>query len=642
MRTWWLLVLCLRALPGFGEEVVAWSAAAEPQVARPGELITLALTGKTSSDWHIYAAKPIPNGPIATSFKLAKGSRLEPLGPLAEPTPEHHFDEGFGFEVQTHQGTVVLRQALRVPADAKPGAAEAAGSVTYQACNATNCMPPTDVPLKAAFKVEAGAVRPEHRDPPAAVAAPSTAVPKPPAAVRSEADEARAKGLGAFLVVAFLAGLAALLTPCVFPMVPITVSFFAKQAGDNARQRVSLALAYGAGIVGMYTGLGLLLAATLGASGANRVAANPFVNLGFAALFVFFGLSLFGLFELGLPSGLVNYVNRKGDAGGYLGAVFMGLTLTLAAFTCTVQFVGGVLVWAANGEWIWPILGMLSFSAAFALPFVLLALFPQYLSSLPKSGGWLENTKITLGFVELAAALKFLSNADLVWQWHLLSREMVLSLWALTAFGIAVFLWGGTRLGHDEGKPVIGRGRGYTGLVFLCLSGYLLWGLNAVRLNGTLEALMPPPEYNRAVQPEVRAAVPDQTLEWLDDLDAGLKQAQQDNRNVFIDFSGVTCTNCRWMEQSVFPQPEVAQRLHRFTLVRVYVDSGPRAADWRELQVKQFGNSSQPFYAILKPDGTPVATFPGLTSTRGWRAERASWMPALRRITDAQDADRIG
>lgn len=618
------LVLLLSGLLAAGaacaKDEVVWSAAVEPATARPGEVVSLVLTATIQDGWHVYAAATDAEGPVATSFRPDSGP-LEPLGGLRESEPIPHFDEGFQVNVLWQAGRPEFRQPFRVPAGAAPGSLEVGGTVRWQACTERSCLPPAQAKLTAELQVEAGPVRDEYREPPpetaprwralsaplAAPAPPAPAGDAPAVTVSSFADKARAQGLGAFLLVAFLAGLAALLTPCVFPMIPITVSFFTKQAGGHGSKRVGLASAYGLGIIVMYTGLGLILAATSGGGGAQRVAANPWVNLFFVALFVVFAASLFGYFELQLPSGLVNFANRRGSTGGYFGAMFMGLTLTLAAFTCTVQFVGGVLVWAANGERLWPILGMLAFSTAFALPFFLLALFPQYLATLPKSGGWLESTKVVLGFVELGAAAKFLSNADLVWGWRLLSRELVLAIWAICSLCCVLYLWGKLVVGHAPLGERLTRGRAGWALALAALTLYFIWGLTGAKLGGTVEALMPPPDWSRDPAASQAAET------WHADYDEALAAARASGRNLFVDFTGVTCTNCRWMEQNIFTRPEIAERLSRFELARLFTDKGARGAAYQKMQEERFGTASLPYYAILTPSGETVATFDGLT-----------------------------
>jgi len=619
MRRWsWLVVAWAAVAAAQPKSPVVWEASLAPAPARPGEVVVLTLTGTIEAPWHIYGVAKV-EGPVATSFALAEASPVRVEGGLLEPTPKRKHDEAFGVDVTYHEGSVTLRQALRVPKSARAGELTVAGTLRFQACTERSCLPPAKHPISLPLTIEAGAVRPEHaKAPEPPVEKPSVEVDisvndKPVlnasitlgAKAEGTADKARQAGLAQFLLVAFLAGLAALLTPCVFPMIPITVSFFTKQAGDNPRKRVSLALFYGAGIMVMYTGLGLIMAATMGATGAQRIAANPFVNLFFAALFIFFAVSLFGYFELQLPSGLVNKSSSLGSAGGYLGALFMGLTLTLAAFTCTVQFVGGVLVWAANGEWVWPILGMISFSTAFAAPFVLLALFPQYLAAMPRSGGWLHHTKVVLAFVEVGAALKFVSNSDLVWQWQVFSRELVLASWAAICFLTAVYLWGRLRIADGDCPDRVSRGRRMLAGVFVLLCAYLAWGLTGARLQATIEALLPPAGYGRGAQSAESA--------WVEEYEVGLAKARERGQVAFVDYTGVTCTNCRWMEQNMFTKPAVAQRLAKMTLVRLYTDQGEKAEQYREMQVANYKTISLPFYAVVAPDGSTLATFDGMT-----------------------------
>lgn len=611
----WLVAGLVWASP---TEPVAWTASLAPDPVRPGEVATLVLRGQFDPGWHIYGVTPV-EGPTPTGFRLAEESALTAAGSLVEPAPQLKHDEAFDVTVTYHEGAVELRQGLRVPADAAPGELAVQGELRYQPCTDRSCLPPMKYAVDLPLTVEAGAARTAYEAEPEpavpAVVPPDTTsspeqiagesgAPAGDAGTPGVADQARSAGLLSFLLVAYLAGFAALLTPCVFPMIPITVSFFTKQAGDNPSRRVSLAVFYGLGIVLMYTGLGLLLAGVMGATGTQRIASNPWVNLGFAALFIFFAFSLFGYFELALPQGLVNRSSTMGSAGGYIGAAFMGLTLTLAAFTCNVQFVGGILVWAANGEWIWPILGMLSFSLAFASPFVLLALFPQYLASMPKSGGWLHDTKVVLAFVELGAAFKFISNADLSWQWMIFSRELVLAIWAICALGTAIYLFGRLSIAGTPAPLEVSVGKKRLGWFFVALFVWLSWGMSGAKLETNVESLLPPSEYRRGVQ---------QGGGWIEDLDEGLAAASARGTLALLDFTGVTCTNCRWMEQNLFIRPEIARRMSNFALVKLYTDRGERADEYRELQIERFNTVSLPFYVLMEPNGRVVATFDGMT-----------------------------
>ncbi|MEX0822300.1 MAG: cytochrome c biogenesis protein CcdA, partial [Rhodothermales bacterium] len=415
-------------------------------------------------------------------------------------------------------------------------------------------------------------------------------------------DDARAGGLWGFLLLAVAAGLAALLTPCVFPMIPLTVSYFTRHSANRA-ESIRMALVYGASIVITFTTLGVLTAMFVGAAGAQTVAANPWINLFIGAVFVLFALSLLGLFELRLPTGLLNYFNSQStERSGYLGVLFMGLTLTLVSFSCTAPFVGGLLAATAGNEWAYPITGMAVFSATFSLPFVVFALFPKALQGLPRSGSWMNTVKVVLGFIELAAALKFLSNADLIWGWGLISRPLAISL-SVVLFGLTGFyLLGKVRLPHDPAVETVGVGRLLAAVAFLGLSLYMLPGLFGAPLNA-IDAYLPP---RQATDVSLMAAFDGTSSEtgadfaWLDDVDAAYAEAQQEGKPVFIDFTGYTCTNCRQMEANVFPRAQVASRLRDdFVLLRLYTDDRERGGDLQRFQLRLTGTVALPTYAIV-------------------------------------------
>jgi thiol:disulfide interchange protein DsbD len=437
------------------------------------------------------------------------------------------------------------------------------------------------------------------------------------------APETPADGLWGFLLLAIGAGGAALLTPCVFPMIPLTVSYFTKHA-DSRAESVRMASLYGVSIVATFTGLGVAMAALVGASGAQSIAANPWVNLFIGLTFVVFALSLLGLFELRLPSGLVNYVNRQGnERGGGAGVVFMGLTLTLVSFSCTAPFVGGLLAATAGGAWVFPVFGMVAFSATFALPFIGFAMFPKALDSLPQSGAWMNAVKVTLGFVELAAALKFLSNADLVWGTNLLSRPLAIAL-TVVLFALAGFyLLGKVRLKDEPVVEHIGSLRLLAATAFLGLALYMVPGLLGAPL-GALDAYLPPRTTNdvgllSAVEPSTGTS----TFDWhTDDIDGAFAEAESANKPVFIDFTGYTCTNCRDMEANVFPKPPVAEQLRsRYVLLRLYTDDLPDGATFQRYQLRLTGTTALPTYAIVDPhDRTLLRTTSGTLSVERFAA----------------------
>ena len=431
-----------------------------------------------------------------------------------------------------------------------------------------------------------------------------------------------------FLWLAISLGALSLLTPCVFPMIPITVSYFTKNAAGSRTKSIRLALVYSAGIIATFTLLGMLLAVFVGAAGINLFAANPWVNLAIAGVFLFFAFNLFGFYEISVPSGLVNKLDsltrsKEGQGSAYVGALLMGLTFTITSFTCTSPFVGTILVSTSQGDWQMPLLGMLAFSTVFALPFFVLALAPQLVSQLPKSGGWLNSVKVVMGFLEVAAALKFLSNVDLVWTTKffsepgsinygtILSREAVLALWVLIALLIASYVLGFFKFKMDSPVKKIGPARILVATGFLLLSVYLTLGFFGWKL-GELESFLPPKNAKSSLN-----VLGDKNaeLDWIkNDLQKAIDKAKAENKKVFVDFTGYTCTNCRWMEANMFTVPAVKAEMEKYVLVGLYTDGdGEIYYRQQQYQEKTFGTVALPFYAILDSNGKPLKTFPGLT-----------------------------
>ena len=436
-----------------------------------------------------------------------------------------------------------------------------------------------------------------------------------------------------FLAAAFGAGLATLLTPCVFPMIPVTLAFFTKQSttkeGDVDRASVvKLALMYCAGIVLSFLAIGIGFALAVGKSGAYRFATSPVVNLIFATLFVLFGLAMLELFELRLPSKLQSLT--AGRRGGALGVLFMGLTFVVSAFTCTAPILGSIVSLAAGAHGsaealLRPILGMTAFSLALALPFFVLALFPPLLSKLPRSGAWMSTVKGAFGFLELAASLKFLSNADLAWRWTVLPREVFLNLSAMTLLAGGLWLLGKLTIGSStpSGKPTIARGI-WAGIYFAG-AVYAMYGV--VRpMDSLMESYVPP--YRAAGEQRASAGEP----VWNRDLEAAKKLAKETGKRVLIDFTGHTCVNCRFVEQNIFtdkgaPRPEINAALNRFVLARLYVDPGAHAEAAEaeknyDYEDKGFQEIAQPVYGVIEPDGTFVgkATFPDVKTVDSMKA----------------------
>jgi thiol:disulfide interchange protein len=409
-----------------------------------------------------------------------------------------------------------------------------------------------------------------------------------------------------FLLLAAATGALSLLTPCVFPMIPITIAYFNSRDDRKDPHVVRHALLFGAGIVLTFTALGLGLAIIVGASGITTFAANPWVNIAIGVVFIAFALSLFGVYNLPLPfsNRFVNRVDAsaRGQSGRAAGSVLMGAAFTLASFTCTAPFVGPLLVSAARGEWQQPLAGMAVFSVVFASPFILLALVPKWTSSIPRGGAWFRDVKVVVGLFEIAAALKFFSNADLVWGTGLISREVMLMSWlAITLAAAAWLLYSAIR---RRGNPNPLRW-----IPTLAAAGAALWlgtGLQGRSL-GELEAFVPPGRFTDGDQ----AA----HLAWItNDHDAALATARATNRLVFVDFTGYTCTNCRWMEANMFTRPEVKASLSGFVLSRLFTDGeGEIYQRQQQFQEQRFGTIALPLYAIVDGNGRTVETFSGLT-----------------------------
>ena len=574
-----------------------------PKMARVGESVAVWIDVDLSDDWHIYSATTPPGGPYPTEIALS-GAGFRQVGAVIQPDPIVEYDPNFEMNVEYYHPKVRFEVRAEV-GEGMPGERVLSGEVIYMLCNATQCLPPNTYTFEVPVMVEAGPARAEYVF--SAVEVP--AVPLDGTGSVADVERAITEGLSAFLYLSLWMGFLALLTPCVFPMIPITVSFFTKQETQSRRESVARSLVYCGGIIFTFTGLGMVLAATLGASGAALFAANPWVNLLITAIFVAFALALFGLFEIRLPYGLLNKLNQV-QGGSYGAILIMGFTFSLTSFTCTAPFVGTLLVLTAQGTWAWPILGMLVFSAAFASPFFFLALFPQALSSLPQSGGWLNSVKVVMGFLELAAALKFLSNVDLVWQWGIISREVFIAGWIAIFLLCGFYLLGKIRLPHDSVLDTIGPLRLLASSGCLAFGLYLMTGLFGAPL-GEWDAFFPPyGSYGEIAK--IRSGEPE--LTWRDDYEAGLAEAKATNKPVFIDFTGYACTNCRWMEANIFPEKEVHALLKQFVRVQLYTDGrGEKYKHNRDLQEANFGTVALPLYAIMTPQGKEIAHFPGMT-----------------------------
>lgn len=598
-----LLMIILLPIQVMGQQPLAFSVSVDPQVVRPGETATVWIDVTLFDDWHIYSTTTPPGGPVPTEIALS-GEQFQQVGAAIQPPPTKEHDPNFDMQVEYYGKEVRFGIRAQISDSAPPGPTTLQGEVTYMLCNETSCLPPTTHAFELPVEIETGSVRATYTYEPEPTTAPGGGLADIQAAV--------SQGLFAFLTLSFGMGLLALLTPCVFPMIPITISFFTQQASRSRAEAVFKSLFYCTGIVATFTGLGALLALTLGASGTLQFAASPYVNLFIAGIFFAFTLSLFGLFEIQIPPMLLNRLNQV-QGGDYGAILVMGLTFSLASFACTAPFVGALLVLTTQGTWLWPILGMAAFSTAFSLPFFFLSLFPQGLSALPKSGGWLNSVKVVMGFLVLAAALKFLSVTDAVWGWGIFSREVLLAFWVAIFALCGIYLLGKIRLIFDAPLDVVGPFRLLCSLGSFALSLYLLTGLFGAHM-GEIEAFLPASKTPGAF---AQTGAGGETLDWHRDYDSALAEARATGKPIFIDFTGYACTNCRWMESNMFPHPEVQALLKDHIRVKLYTDGQGEVYDRnRSFQQQRFETVALPFYAVFSPEDREIARFAGLTRDR--------------------------
>lgn len=574
--------------------------------ARAGEVIEVQVIFSIDQGWHIYGMDEIENGPIPTSVKIF-GEAIKKQGIAIEPDPIVSYDDGFEMDIPHHDGRTIITIPLQLKDNVELGEIQLIAEATYQSCNNTVCYPPMDQSIEFTVIIEPGDPRIDKLNLVEKVAIIENIDEL------SSLDNAIEKGFWSFIILAASMGFLALLTPCVFPMIPITVSFFTQQGETSGKKPIKNATVYALGIIATFTLLGFLLAVFLGASGANQLASSPWVNLFIGALFVFFALSLFGMYEIQVPQKLRSYSLNQEKRSGYVGILFMALTFTLASFTCTVQFVGLLLVAAAQGQWFWPMIGMIVFSTAFALPFFFLAMFPQYLAKLPKSGGWLNAVKVVLGFLVFAVAFKFIGNVDIVWGWGLFTHNVVLAIWTVSMIFTGLYLLGKIRLPHDSPIESIGVGRMLLSLFFIVFGIYLGIGLLGRPINGTIESYLPPKVESESGIFITGVDTVVDANKWYSELEDGIAEAKRSGKPIFLSFSGYTCTNCHWMDANILAQLEIRELLEHFVLVKLYTDGGKNHRVKRQYEIDRFGTAAQPFYAILDGNEIEIARFPGMT-----------------------------
>jgi len=570
-----------------------------PEEVLAGESFIITIDASIEGDWHLYSVLNDPDaGPFPTEFS-ANSPNFILAGDVTETEADIEFDPNFEAELGWHSSFAQFNIPVAVKTEME-GTQTLDIEVYYQVCDDRVCLPPKSKSIIATVEVIGVSDSPVEGSVGGAAVESSG----------SSSASLGADGVFSFIWIALLAGFAALLTPCVFPMIPLTVSYFSKQ--DETKKGVGQALFFGVAIVVTFTLIGIVLAAIVGVSGAQNFASNPFVNILIAIVLIAFGLSLLGMYELQLPHQLTNFLNRKSnESSGILGILFMAMTISAVSFSCTAPFVGAVFAATAGGEWFYPIIGMVGFSAAFASPFVLFAMFPKWLESLPKSGSWMNIVKVLLGFIEIAAAIKFLSNVDLVMGWGLISRPFAIAAWIAIFFIAGLYLLGVFVLKHETKPEYVSTGRLLLAMPFLLFSFYLIPGLMGASL-GIWDSWLPPKMQTDVSVVGTIAAMGGTGASgavdegWTEDYENALEEAEDEGIPVFIDFTGYTCTNCRAMESNVFPLAEVRERFDEMKLVKLYTDGGKDAQKNQQLQFSLTGNVALPTYVILNPSNEQV------------------------------------
>ena len=567
------------------EDPVQWTLMLSPAAAPPGSHVSGTFTAKVTPGWHLYSLTTPPSGPNPTTIRILDSPAVAGFK-VDQPKPERKFDQGFQMDTETFASDTPFTIDITLKPDAAAGAVEITAQARYQVCTDKMCLPPKSKTVVATLIV----------DPSAMAQAPPAPPPTKP----------KDENFAWFLLTAFGFGLAAIFTPCVFPMIPITVSYFI-----NRKDGLTQAIVFCVGIIVLFTGLGLLAKAIAGPFGVQQLASSPWVNGFISLVFIVFGLSLLGAFELTLPSGLLTKMDSAGRREGYAGTLIMGLTFSLTSFACVGPIVGPLLVASATGEGLTPVFGMLCFATGLATPFFLLALFPSYLQRLPKRGIWMARVKVVLGFVILAVAIKYINNIDQVLQLGFVTRERFLAAWVVLFAMAGLYLLGFLRLEGVSPEDHLGVGRMLLGAFFLIFAISLVPGMWGAKL-GEIDAYIPAAtaQVNFGGGASAANGVP-----WMkDQYRDALALAKQENKLVLVDFTGYTCTNCKWMKANMFTRPEIAAVAKDFIAVELYTDGNYEASKFNgDLEARMFQTAAQPFYAILDPDEKVVATFPGLT-----------------------------
>jgi thiol:disulfide interchange protein len=622
-NTWIFLFISFLSFTLFSQEsTVQWSSSVEKQGS--SEYI-LTLKAQLKEGWHLYSQELPDGGPLPTVFNFeGQQNNYQLVGKTEESETHSSYEEIFKMKTFYFEDTALFKQRIKTISDEL---SQLTILASYQTCNDTSCtfepgeeivvslnglepLEKEDKGIDSRSKILSDQLdlKLKNRD----IYFPD-----------SENSEQEKKGLETIFLLGFFGGLIALLTPCVFPMIPLTVSFFTKK-NNSKRKGISNALLYGFFITFIYLLLSLPFhfLDSLDPEILNSISTNVWLNVSFFIIFIFFAISFFGYFEITLPYAWSNKMDAASDIGGIIGTFFMALTLAIVSFSCTGPILGSLLVGAlsSDGGALQLTFGMLGFGAALALPFTLFALFPNWLNNLPKSGGWLNTVKVVLGFLEVALALKFLSNADMVQHWGFLKREVFVGIWILIFGGLALYLFGKIKFPHDGPLKKLSLGRILVGLTSAAFTFYLISGLF---FNTSLNILsgFAPPKFYSISETETECPL---NLNCFKDFQEGLAYAKENNRPILLDFTGWACVNCRKMEENVWSDPKVYNALEKYVLISLYIDDRKElptelqfayqkkngktktiktiGSKWATFQAINFQTASQPFYVQISPN----------------------------------------
>lgn len=621
-----------------------WTITADKKEVAVGDEVTLTFTSQIEKDWYMYSSDFNVDGPIPAEFNFVKNNTYQLVGKTKPVGSKKHYEEIWGGDVSIFTGKAVFTQKIKVLSK-NPSIKV---SLYFQECNEISgvCMPPyeQEYEVKKLFTIVDAVVSNEKAQvsevvetidttesaQTAQLADTSTIQPQNTLPTTTTKEESF---LG-FLLLAFLGGLVAVATPCVFPMLPMTAGFFSKKS-ETKTQAAIRATTFGLSIIGIYASLGLVFAFFgLGPDFGNWLSTHWLPNILFFIIFMVFAASFLGLFEITLPHGLVNQIDSKSSMSNFAGLFFMAFTLVLVSFSCTGPIVGSLLIEAVGGKFLKPLLGMASFGFGLALPFMLFAIFPSFLTGLPKSGGWLNSVKVVLGFIEVAFAFKFLSIADVVYHWGILDREVFLAIWIVLAFLLGMYLLGKLKFSHDSDVPFVSVPRFALALMSFSFGVYMIPGMFGAPLKG-LSGLLPPmqtqdfvlgtggstphPASNTANIKHADFLHLPHGLTGYFDYKQALEESKKQNKPIFIDFTGHACVNCRKMEEYVWAKPEVLKRLQNdFIIVSLYADERKELpeTEWytskrdgkvkktigeqnQDLQISKYNFSAQPQYVVI-------------------------------------------